>query len=405
MNTPDWPSGDALGEALHFLRMDGVFYSRCEFSAPWGLELPPFPDCLMFHLVTSGQCGLDLEGADPVQLRAGDFVLVPHGAGHRLRGHRDTPCAKLFDLPRESVSDRYDVIRHGGGGAPVTMICGAVRFDHPAAAQFLSLLPRVLHIDAHAHYGNAMSDTLRLMANEIGALRPGGETIVTRLADILVIQSIRAWMERDPAALTGWLGALRDRQIGRAIMLIHRDPARSWTLASLAAAVAMSRSAFAARFAAMVGTPAMEYVTRWRMNTALTHFKDRDVTIADVAERVREASLRPEDVVCDVDPSLRLTTDPRVLGHALGLLVDNALKYAGDAVITASRRRVVVWDHGPGIEAARRERVFERFTRGDHTEGGMGLGLSIVRNLATAIGARVELDEAPGGGARFTLVF
>jgi signal transduction histidine kinase len=130
-----------------------------------------------------------------------------------------------------------------------------------------------------------------------------------------------------------------------------------------------------------------------------------DVTIADVAERVREASLRPEDVVCDVDPSLRLTTDPRVLGHALGLLVDNALKYAGDAVITASRRRVTVWDHGPGIEAARRERVFERFTRGDHTEGGMGLGLSIVRNLATAIGARVELDEAPGGGARFTLVF
>jgi signal transduction histidine kinase len=130
-----------------------------------------------------------------------------------------------------------------------------------------------------------------------------------------------------------------------------------------------------------------------------------DVTIADVAERVREASLRPEDVVCDVDPSLRLTTDPRVLGHALGLLVDNALKYAGDAVITASRRRVTVWDHGPGIEATRRERVFERFTRGDHTEGGMGLGLSIVRNLATAIGARVELDEAPGGGARFTLVF
>jgi signal transduction histidine kinase len=130
-----------------------------------------------------------------------------------------------------------------------------------------------------------------------------------------------------------------------------------------------------------------------------------DFAVVDVAERVREASLRPEDVVCDVDPSLRLTTDPRVLGHALGLLVDNALKYAGDAVMTASSRRVTVWDHGPGIAPAMRERVFERFTRGDHTEGGMGLGLSIVRNLATAIGAHVELDEAPGGGARFTLVF
>ena len=281
------PSADALGEALHFLRMDGVFYSRCEFTAPWGLELPPMPDCLMFHLVTSGHCWLELDGEDARPLQSGDFVLVPHGAGHRLTGQSGAPCVKLFDLPRESVSDRYDYLRHGGGGAPATMICGAVRFGHPAAAQFLSLLPRVLHIEAaHSRYGNAMSDTLRLMANEIGALRPGGETIVTRLADILVIQSIRAWMERDPAALTGWLGALRDRQIGRAIMLIHRDPARSWTLASLAAAVAMSRSAFAARFAAMVGVPAMEYVTRWRMNTALTHFRDRDSTVAEIAARL-----------------------------------------------------------------------------------------------------------------------
>lgn len=288
MNTADsWPSGDALGEALHFLRMDGVFYSRCEFSAPWGLELPPFPDCLMFHLVTSGQCWLDIEGADACLLHSGDFVLVPHGVGHRLTGARDTPCVKLFDLPRIAVSNRYDLIRHGGGDVPATMVCGAVKFDHPAAAQFISLLPRVVHIAAaQSGYGNAMSDTLRLMANEIGALRPGGETIVTRLADILVIQSIRAWMERDPAALTGWLGALRDKQIGRAIMLIHRDPAHAWTLASLASAVAMSRSAFAARFAAMVGVPAMEYVTRWRMNTALTHFRDRDVTVADIAARL-----------------------------------------------------------------------------------------------------------------------
>lgn len=130
-----------------------------------------------------------------------------------------------------------------------------------------------------------------------------------------------------------------------------------------------------------------------------------DVTVRDVAEKVRDAALRPDDVVVDIDPTVRIVTDPRVLGHVLGLLVDNALKYAGDAVITATRRRVVVSDHGPGIEPAMRERVFDRFTRGDHTEGGMGLGLSIVRNLATAVGARVELDDAPGGGARFSLIF
>ena len=91
---------------------------------------------------------------------------------------------------------------------------------------------------------------LRFMAAEAQELRPGGEAVITRLADILVVQTIRAWIEQDPAAQTGWLGALQDEQIGRAISLIHRDPARAWTLAGLAAEVAMSRSAFAARFTA-----------------------------------------------------------------------------------------------------------------------------------------------------------
>ena len=98
-----------------------------------------------------------------------------------------------------------------------------------------------------------IQSTLRFMAAEARELRPGGETVITRLADILVIQAIRSWIARDPAAQTGWLGALRDPQIGRAIALVHRDPARNWTVASLATAVGMSRSAFAARFSQLVG--------------------------------------------------------------------------------------------------------------------------------------------------------
>jgi AraC-like DNA-binding protein len=101
-----------------------------------------------------------------------------------------------------------------------------------------------------------------------------------------VIQAIRSWIARDPAARTGWLGALQDRQIGRAISLIHRDPARDWTLASLAAEVAMSRSAFAARFTELVGEPAMHYVTRWRMHVALTWLKEDNAPIAELAGRL-----------------------------------------------------------------------------------------------------------------------
>ena len=131
-----------------------------------------------------------------------------------------------------------------------------------------------------------MQSMLRLMAAEAGELRPGGEAVITRLGDILVIQAIRAWMESDPAAQTGWLGALQDPQVGRAISLIHREPAREWTVASLADEVAMSRSAFAARFTELVGEPVMRYVARWRMHVAVAALKEEGATVGELADRL-----------------------------------------------------------------------------------------------------------------------
>jgi len=285
--TDAWASTDPLGEALHFLRMSGTFYCRSEFSAPWGLDLPAMPQCLMFHVLTVGECWLEAEGDEPRRLAPGDLVLVPHGEGHRLVSSPGEPAAGLFDLPRAYASDRYEVLRQGGDGEPAAMICGAVRFDHPAALQLVRLLPRVLEAQVRdPAQRDWLMSTLQLMESEARAMRPGGETVITRLADILVIQAIRAWIEQDPAAQIGWLGALQDRQLGRALSLIHRDPARDWSLASLAAAAAMSRSAFAARFAEKVGLPAMHYVTRWRMHVALSWLQEREIAVAELAERL-----------------------------------------------------------------------------------------------------------------------
>lgn len=278
---------DPLGEALHFLRMSGVMYCRSEFTAPWALALPALEDCLMFHVVTSGRCRLEVEGCDDHVLQPGDFALVPHGAGHRLASESGVPAAKLFELPREQVSDRYEILRHGGGGAPTTVICGAVRFDHPAAHRLVTLLPKVISVEAwNSPELDWIQSTLRLMAVEAKELRPGGETVITRLADILVIQAIRSWITKDPAARTGWLGALQDQQIGRAIALVHRNPGRSWTVASLADEVAMSRSAFAARFTELVGEPAMHYLARWRMHIALTWLEEEDAPLGEMARRL-----------------------------------------------------------------------------------------------------------------------
>ncbi|MGH2584961.1 MAG: AraC family transcriptional regulator, partial [Dehalococcoidia bacterium] len=131
-----------------------------------------------------------------------------------------------------------------------------------------------------------IESTLRLMAAEARELRPGGEAVITRLGDILVVQAIRSWIKTDPTARTGWLGALHDRQIGRAISLIHRDPARDWTVASLADELAMSRSAFAARFSELVGEPPIQYVTRWRMQVAVSWLTEEGVTAAELANRL-----------------------------------------------------------------------------------------------------------------------
>jgi AraC-like DNA-binding protein len=129
-------------------------------------------------------------------------------------------------------------------------------------------------------------DTEHLAHDRCGSERnenAGGETVVTRLADILVIHAIRFWIANDPSAQTGWLRALDDPQIGRAISNIHRNPGKSWTLELLAREASMSRSAFAARFTELVGESAMRYVTRWRMHAAETRFRNENVTVAEVA--------------------------------------------------------------------------------------------------------------------------
>ncbi|MGH2991439.1 MAG: AraC family transcriptional regulator [Solirubrobacterales bacterium] len=288
MRTMDpWAPQDPLGEALHLLRMNGAFYCRSELSAPWGLTLHPMPGYMWFHVVTSGRAWLDVADEDARSLQPGDLALVPHGEGHAKRSEPGAPAPGIFELEREQISDRYEILRHGGGGARTILICGAVRFDHPAARNLVEILPKTIQVEASdSPQTEWMQGALRLMATEAKELRPGGEAVITRLGDILVIQAIRHWIETDPAARTGWLGALQDPQMGHAISLVHRHPARAWTVASLADESAMSRSAFAARFTELVGEPAMRYVTRWRMQVAHQALRDEGATVAELASRL-----------------------------------------------------------------------------------------------------------------------
>jgi AraC-like DNA-binding protein len=302
-------SSDPLGEALHFLRMTGAFYCRTELRAPCGLELPPMGDCLAFHAVVSGDCWLGVDSGESVMLTTGDLALVPHGRGHRLATAAGVDTPNIFDLPHEYLSERYAVLRHGDGDDdPVELVCGAVEFDHPAATNLMAVLPAVIHIQATSSPETAALHTMvQVMGAEAKRLRPGGETIVTRLCDVVVIQAIRSWLDNDPAAHLGWLGALRDEHVGAAIAAIHRHPERDWTVASLAAESLMSRSAFAARFTQLAGEPAMRYVGRWRMGVAVDRLRDGATSISEVAAGLgydSEASFsRAFKRICGYPPS------------------------------------------------------------------------------------------------------
>ncbi|MEO0651291.1 MAG: AraC family transcriptional regulator, partial [Planctomycetota bacterium] len=285
---PEHPAAaDPLGEALHLLRVQGVVYAQSVLTAPWGVDMPALEGQMMFHVVTAGRCWLEIDGRVPLCLERGSLALVPHGLGHRLLASLGDASEDFFDLPVERLTERSERLVWGGGGEECRLICVVVRFDHAGAERVVDALPPVLHLDAwRGDSDRWLSDTLQFIAREADALRPGGETVITRLADILLIQMVRHWIEHDADLDRGWLAALRDEQLGRAIAAIHRQPATDWTLELLARTAAMSRSAFAARFTQVVGEPAMRYLARWRLQLARTALAESSEPIGAIAERV-----------------------------------------------------------------------------------------------------------------------
>jgi AraC-like DNA-binding protein len=278
---------DVLTDVMASLRLRGRLFCRSELSAPWSLALPA-SELAHFHAIERGGGWVRLDGEERSHpLAAGDLIVLPHGRGYTLSDGPKAAAVPLASLVQEPGSGVCAVLRHGGDGPVTSMICGSFHFEGREGHPLLSLLPPLIHIPGDQGRSAEWLDlTLRFLAQEARHPRPGSETLITRLTDILFVQVVRSWIEGQPEGGGGWLGALRDRQMGAALGMIHREPQRTWSVASLASAVGMSRSAFAARFTTLVGEAPLAYLTRWRMHLAADLLRGKGLTLSEVAGRV-----------------------------------------------------------------------------------------------------------------------
>jgi AraC-like DNA-binding protein len=271
---------DPLDDVFAAMRVGSALYARLEVTAPWGISFAAGQGA-RFGLVVRGGCWMSVEGlAEPIALATGDCYVLARGTKYRLQDHLHTPTQNCFDVIGQRVGG---VIELGGGGVGATIVTGWFVFDAVGARPLLELMPLLVHARTDLHRSQLLQATLQQLSTETAEPGLGSGTVISRLADMLFVQAIRAHVASAGEANGGWLAALADPRLGSAIRAMHEDTAHAWTIDALASRVGMSRSAFAARFRERVGEPPLAYLTRWRMFRAATALRSTDQTVAEVA--------------------------------------------------------------------------------------------------------------------------
>jgi AraC-like DNA-binding protein len=279
---------DVLSDILDGLRLRGTLYFTTEFRRPWGLRVPAYRRVARFHLVVRGSCWIRVADGEPVELETGDLILIPHGAEHVLADTPDTPCRTVEEVVRSAgfTGRGALVIAGDDGGGAARMVCGHFEFDTGQEHPLVTQLPPALVVRwSESVRDSPLENAFRFIAREVQESRPGHGTVVRRLSEVLFVQAIRFWADRAQPE-RGLLAALADPRLGAALTAIHAAPAEHWTLERLGREAALGRSAFAARFRAVVGEPPLQYLTRWRVQMASRLLAESRLPLERIAERV-----------------------------------------------------------------------------------------------------------------------
>jgi hypothetical protein len=253
---------DVLNEVLLSIRLRSAVYCRARMTASWGFGVEK-RDHARFHYIMGGQCWLHAHGQpSSVHLSAGDLVILTAGQAHTLRDDLSSPVEPLSDLLRRLPLDRNKNFVWENGGACTTMLCGGFRLEERMTNPLLESLPPLLVIRDQLSTGVSLPSIFGLIDAELVAGAQGSEALVCRMSDVIFLQALRATLKAGCAQAPGLVKGLRDPAIGRALAAVHAKLGHAWTVQALAKEVAMSRSAFSALFADLVGEAPMSYVNR-----------------------------------------------------------------------------------------------------------------------------------------------
>lgn len=290
----DVSAADLLSQALSLIRLSSAVFLRGEFGSSWGFsscsaaELSQMlglgPDrAILLHMVMEGACRISVASGESAVAHAGDVVMLPYCDEHIMgdpEGGAPVPVVSLLPPPPWRA---IPLVRHGAGPVSTRIMCGYLHCRDLPFHPLLKALPPLIHVRPSGAAANWLSATLSYTVDQASQPQPGAATLLARLPELLFIDTLRQYAQRAAELPQSWLAAQRDPVVGRAMVLLHADPAQPWTVAKLASEAGVSRSVLADRFKRGLGQSPMRYLAYWRLQVGAHLLATTDTALARLA--------------------------------------------------------------------------------------------------------------------------
>jgi AraC family transcriptional regulator, alkane utilization regulator len=290
---------ELLSDVLQRIRLASAVFLRGEFAAPWAfastdaatlcqIVQPGARTLVLFHVAVEGRFRIQLKSGEHVDAQAGDAVVLPYCDMHTMGYPEGTPPVSIATLLPPPPWQEMPVVRMNGGGGATRIMCGYLHCDDLLFNPLLRALPRLIHVRPSSSQAAQWREaSLRYVVEQLAHAGPRGAELVARLPELVLVDCLRQYARELPPGQRGWLGALQDPVLGRALTHLHARPAEPWTVSTLAQRAAVSRSVLADRFVQILGVSPMRYLAQWRMQLAANLLRDEPrLAHAEVAERV-----------------------------------------------------------------------------------------------------------------------